>query len=419
MSQNRSTNPIPLKGGPLKASPLKTGTRRSTRAGVLHLCADLDYGDPARETVTLAVLTQRLGWRAMIASSGGALVTEAERAAVKHVRMPLDNHGMFANWRNRVHLEALVQRERPALVHAHGVGTIEMGCRLSLQHRLPLVVDLTQPLPDHPTTHRLMARVAQTSCTIRVPTRTMAKHLISSFHINPAIVTRIAPGIDLQSYNAAAISAERLHNLSRLWRLPEQAIVALVPIPLEPQMGQSNVLHALAQLKQENLYTIMVGSDRNAPGLRASLEQNLEQLGLSGKVIMPETCPDWPAAFWLANVVVAPNSVVRGQNMELLGAQALGRPVIVTGVGANEEMVLKNETAWVLPPDNVSELAKALREAARMNTDQRVNLADNTRYFIEDNFPQANWFNGMMEAYEHLMYPAARTQVTQAAARVA
>jgi glycosyltransferase involved in cell wall biosynthesis len=393
---------------------LKTGSRRNNRAGVLHLCADLDYGDPARETVTLAVLTQRLGWRALIASAGGSLVTEAERAAVKHVRMPLDSHTLFANWRNRVHLEALVQRERPALVHAHGVGTIEMACRLSKLHRLPLVVDLTQPLPDNLNTHRLMTHVAQTSCTVRVPTETMAKHLIASFHINPALVARVAPGIDLQGYNTAAISAERLHNLNRLWRLPEHAIIALVPIPLEPQMGHQIMLQALAQLSGENIYTIMIGSDCHAKGMRAEIEQSVEKLGLNGKVIMPEGCPDWPAAFWLANVVIAPNTVVRGQNMEIIGAQALGRPVIVTAIGANEEMVAKGETAWVVPPDNVHALTQALREAARMNTDQRVNLADNTRYFIEECFPQANWFNGMMELYEALMFPAARN-ATQAA----
>jgi glycosyltransferase involved in cell wall biosynthesis len=392
---------------------LKAAALRRARTGVLHLCANLDYGDPARETVTLAVLTQRQGWRALIASGGGALVTEAERAAVKHVRMPLDNHGILANWRNRVHLEALVQRERPVLIHAHGIGTVDMGCRLSRLHRLPLVVDLTQPLPDNPATHRLLAQVAQTSCTIRVPTKTMFNHLTSTFQINPAVMSVVAPGVDLQSYNPAAVSAERLHNLSRLWRLPEQSIVVLMPMPLEPRMGHMTALHALTKLAGEQVYAVMVGSDRNAPGMREELENNIEHLGLHGKVIMPETCPDWPAAFWLANVVVAPNSAIRGQNMEILAAQALGRPVVVTSTGANEEMVLKGETAWVLPPDNIDALAKALSEAVRLTTDQRVNLADSTRYFIEDNFPQANWFSGMMEVYEDLMFPAGRTSAAQ------
>lgn len=406
-----------------QAINLKAAARRSARTGVLHLCGDLDYGDPARETVTLAVLTQRLGWRALIASGGGTLVTEAERAAVKHVRMPLDNHGILANWRNRVHLEALVQRERPVLIHAHGIDTVEMGGRLSRLHRLPLIVDLTQPLPDTASTHRLLSQVAQTSCTIRVPTRAMHKYLTTTFQINPAVVAVVPPGVDLQSYNPAAVSAERLHNLSRLWRLPEQSIVVLVPMPLEPGLGHTQMLHALAQIREENLYTVMVGDDRNAPGLRSELEQSIERLGMNGKIIMPETCPDWPAAFWLANVVVAPNAAMRGQNMEILGAQALGRPVIVTSAGANEEMVAKGETAWVLPPDNVTALAKALSEAARMTTDQRVSLADNTRYFVEDNFPQANWFNGMMELYEELMFPDGRTvsmqQQPEPTARVA
>ena len=392
--------------------PLKDGRRSpanlSARVGVLHLCADLDYGDPARETVTLAVLTQRLGWRAMIASSGGALVTEAERAAVKHVRMPLDKSGVFASWRNRVHLEALVQRERPALIHAHGIGTVEMACRLSQLHRIPVVIDLTQPLPDTVVTQRALALAAQCACSIRVPTQMMSLYLTSTFHVNPAVVVQVAPGIDLQSYNSAAISAERLLNLSRLWRLPEQAIVALVPMPLEPQMGQAIILQALKEIAEENFYAILVGNNRHSNGLRNELEQTIERMGLSGRVIMPESCPDWPAAYWLANVVVAPNSAPRGQNMELLAAQALGRPVIVTAVGANEEMVLKGETAWVVPPDDVHALAQALRDAVRLNTDQRVNLADNTRYFVEDNFPQANWFNGMMDVYEKLMFPAGR-----------
>ncbi|MDE1900118.1 MAG: glycosyltransferase [Alphaproteobacteria bacterium] len=392
----------------LNAVPANAATRRGARTGVLHMCADLDYGDPARETVTLAVLTQRLGWRALIASGGGTLVTEAERAAVKHVRMPLGRHGVVASWRNRVHLETLVQRERPALIHAHGANTIEMACRVGRLHQLPLVVDITQPIPDTPYAHRLMTLVAQSSCTLRVPTETMAKHLTGTFRLNPALIARVAPGIDLQNYNMAAISAERLLNLSRLWRLPEQGIVALMPMPLENGMGHPVFLRALAELKSENIYAIMIGGDRNDRGRRAEIEQSVTRLGLGGKVIMPETCPDWPAAFWLASVVVAPNTAVRGQTMEILGAQALGRPVIVTSVGANEEMVVKGETAWVVPPDNVTALAKALRDAAHMSTDQRVNLADNTRYFVEENFPQANWFNGMMEIYEKLMFPAAR-----------
>ena len=67
-------------------------------------------------------------------------------------------------------------------------------------------------------------------------------------------------------YIEKPFSAERLLNLSRLWRLPEQAIVALVPMPLEPHMGQATILQALKEIVEENFYAIMVGNNRHSNG---------------------------------------------------------------------------------------------------------------------------------------------------------
>ncbi len=387
---------------------LQDSAARRARTGILHLCATLNHGDPAREAVSLAVLTQRLGWRALIASAGGNLVNEAERAAVQHLRLPLDQRGVLARWRSRARLDSLIQRERPALIHAHGTEALGLACRLSRIHRIPLVIDLAQPVAHPAEAQTLLAHATQITGAIRVPTRMMQEYVVSTLHINPSLIVRIAPGIDLQNYNQAAISAERLSTLSRLWRLPENAIVALVPLPLEPLMGQATLLQALAEIPEERLYIVMVGQGRVGSPLRHELEQSVERLKLSGKVIMPDFCPDWPAAFWLANVVVAPNEGPRGQNRELLAAQALGRPVIITAMGANEEMVQKHETAWIVPSGNASALARALREVTRLNTDQRVALAENARFFVEEHFPQADWFNGMMELYERLIFTAKR-----------
>ncbi|MDX2027451.1 MAG: glycosyltransferase [Alphaproteobacteria bacterium] len=378
-------------------------SRRASQTAVLHLCPDLEPGDPAREAVELAVLTQRSGWRSLITSGGGPLVTEAERAAVRHTRMPLDRRGIFTSWRNRVHLEALFQRERPALIHAHGFEVLPRAYSLARTHRLPLVVDLTQPLPDQPRIHRLLANLGRVQCLLRVPSDYMLNQLQDVFQVIPDYIRPVAPGVDLHWHNSAAISTERMQNLTRLWRLPEQATVILVPMPLCEGFGHSIFLQALASMKSENLFAVLIGTDRQSPGLRAELENQVNQLGLNGKIVMPEFCMDWPTAFWLASVVVAPNSLPRGQARELLAAQAVGRPVIVTDTGANSEMVRSGETAWVIPPDNVQALADALREAIHLDTEQRLGLAEHTRDFIAGTFPQDVWFQGIMEIYQSLL----------------
>ncbi len=390
---------------------------RALRTTVLHVSPDLEQDDPGRETVALATLTQRSGWRSLIASAGGRLVTEAERAAVRHKRIPLDRRGPFGAWRVRLSLEAMVQKEKPDILHAHGFETLPVACALSRAHKLPLAIDLTQPAAAG-NLGKMADLLKQTGAVFRVPSAYMDWELQDKLKIDAARIRLIPPGIDLQWHSAGFVSPERLQKLNNLWRLPENASVALVPMPLKPDLGHRQFLEAMARLKGESLYAVLLGNDRAAPGQRAALEALISQLGLDGKVIMPDHCPDMPAACWLASVIVAPNVAPRGSNVELLAAQAIGRPVIVTDIGANREMVLSGETAWVVPPDNVMALADALREAVRLDTVQRLNLAGLTHDFIAGSFPQTLWFEGMMDIYEKLLTPAPQSRAL-AAAKVA
>ena len=393
----------------LSLSSKQSGKTRPPRTAVLHLCPDVEPDDPGRETVDLAILTQRNGWRALIASSGGALVPDAERAAVRHWRMPMDGSNIFASWRTRIRLERLFHKEHPALVHAHGIEATGFACVMTRNHNVPSVIDLTQPFDDTPRARRIMEAVKTTpNISVRVPSAFMAQQLIKTYGLNEELINRIAPGVDLQWHGAGFISPERLQNLSHTLRLPDQAAVILVPLPVLPNMGHSIFLQAVAQLTHENVYAILAGSERLAPGERAEIESQVDKLGLGGKIIMPEFCTDLPATCWLSSVVVAPNITPRGQIPEVLAAQAIGRPVIVTNVGASPELVVSGDTAWVIPTNDVHVMADALLEAIQMTTDQRLDLAERTHNFIAENFPQGAWFEGMMGLYDRLLQPAER-----------
>jgi len=401
-----------------QSSKKRTANKPSSRAPrttVLHIVADLEPGDPARETVDLAVQTQRAGWRALIASSGGLLVTEAERAAVRHTGMPLDQSSMLASWGNRMRLGALIQKERPALLHAHGINAAAQAGAVARAQRLPLVVDFTQPLPHRPRTRRILKRLGKLPCIVRVSSDYMARQLRDTFHWPADRLRLIPPGIDLQLYHPGSIAPERLQELSRLWRIPEHAAVILMPMPFTEGGGHELLLKALVPLKRDDIFAVLIGNNRPASGVHTEIDALVDDHGLNGKVIMPDYCLDWPAACWLANVVVVPNTAPRGQVPELLAAQAIGRPVIVSDCGANCELVQSGETAWVIPPRNISALSRALTEAAGLNTNQRLDLARRTRDFIAGNFPQTKWFNAMMDIYESLMSPAGRRRKAAAA----
>lgn len=391
------------------AAAMGGGAARDRRmaTGVLHMIADLEIGTVARETVDLAILTYRAGWRPLIASSGGALTLEAERAAVRHSKMPLNRGHLLARWRNRVQLEALTQRERPALIHAHGYAPLAAAHALSVSHRLPLLVDLTEPAAATRQQVKLFKALAARQARFRVPSDFMAERLQQDFGVDGDAIYRIYPGVDMQWYDAVRVTPERLQRLSAAWRLPEHGTVIVMATPLAAGYGHKILLEALAAVKPTDAYVVLIGDDRTEPGARAAIENMVAANGLEGRVVMPEHCADWPAACWLASIVVATNSLPRGQAPELLGAQAIGRPVIVTACGANGEMVVNGETAWVVPPDDRAALERALAEAMPMSAAQRIDLAVRTRDFVAETFPQTVWRDSIFALYGVLLERAA------------
>jgi glycosyltransferase involved in cell wall biosynthesis len=375
---------------------------RSERPVVLHLTPDLETGWNAREVVDLGIQSHRSGFRPLIASAGGALVLEAERTAVRHTQMPLNRRGLFSRWRCRSRLDSLIQRERPAVVHAHGIDMIAPLLRAARARPFAALVDLTQPVSVTPAHQKILQAAAQRGFAFRVPTAYMVRHLRQDFQLATDRLFCIPPGIDLSWYDPPRVTPERLQTLGHLWRLPEQGTVVLMGVPFAPGAGHTELLDALQKLKRPDLYTVMVGDDRAAPGWRAEIEKQILAKGLAGQVIMPESCADWPAACWLASFVVAPNTIPRGQANELLAAQAMGRPVIVTDTGANIELVKPGETAWVLATGDVPALASALDEASQLGGDRRIDLAVATRAFIDETFPLARWAQALFELYRQL-----------------
>lgn len=373
------------------------------RTTILHLAADLELGPQAREIVDLSIQTHRAGWRPLITSSGGSLVLEAERGAVRHTQIPVKGAGTFQTWRNRSRVETLIEKERPVLLHAHGHDVVNLATKVAMRRNMPFLIDLTEPAPVTPRQTKLLQLAAARGAYFRVPSAFMMRHLQEDFQIKTDRLHLVTPGVDLQWFDAVRVTPERLNQLNKLWRLPEQATVIVMSMPFATGYGHKALLEALSSHKNRDLFVVMIGDDRANPALRAEIEKMVVAKGLEGKVITPENCTDWPAACWLSSLVVAVNAVPRGQGPELLAAQAIGRPVIVTACGANPEMVEKDKTAWVVPPDDNEALVAALHDALSMSPARRIDLALATREFVGERFPMEKWRDGIFGLYDAML----------------
>jgi len=370
---------------------------------ILHLTPSLELCNEAREVIDLCIQTHRAKWRPLIASSGGSMVMEAERSAVRHTKIQFKTKSLWFSWRNKCKLEKLINKERPSIIHCHEYEIISVASKIALKKHIPLLIDLKEPCQVTEKGKKILQLAANRGAYFRVPSKYMADFLCNDMKLNTQYLRVITPGINLQWFEAVRVTPERINELHKLWRLPEQSTIIIMATPFATGYGHKILLEALKELKNNDIYAVLIGDDNLSKGMREKIESMVKSYGLEGKVIMPENCTDWPAACWLSSLVVATNSIPRGQAPELLAAQAIGRPVIITDCGANAEMAKHGETAWIIPKEEKAPLVDALQESLSMGAANRIDLAIATRSYVSEYFPMELWRDNMFKFYDLML----------------
>src|SRR5438105_15919621 len=85
---------------------------------VLQVTPSLDAGGSERTTLDVARAITAAGGKALIATAGGRLVSEAQRAGARVIIGPYDSKNPVTIWRNAERLTAIIRAEAVAIIHA-------------------------------------------------------------------------------------------------------------------------------------------------------------------------------------------------------------------------------------------------------------------------------------------------------------
>lgn len=111
------------------------------------------------------------------------------------------------------------------------------------------------------------------------------------------------------------------------------------------------------------------------------------------------------AAYLLSTVVVSASREPEAFGRVIVEAQAMGKPVVVSAIGAYQETVVPGETAWVVPPDDPDALARALDEALSLTPDQREAIGARAMSFVADRYTKDRMCADTLAVYAELLQP--------------
>lgn len=371
-------------------------------AHVLQVLPALEMGGVERGTVQTAAALTAAGWEATVASSGGMMTRELFRAQARHVDLPLAAKQPFRMLRNAGALAKLIKRQRIDLVHARSRAPAWSALRAAQSTKKPFVTTFHNVYGQNRIKHYYNAVMAKGDRVIAI-SNFVADHVREVFGVGEDRLLTIYRGIDVNIFDPANVSAERMITISRAWRLDDDRPVIILPGRFTSWKGQSVIIDALRILGRQDVCCVLVGGDQGRVKYRAELEAQVTKYRLGPVVRFADHCTDMAAAYMLADVVVSASTRPEGFGRVVVEAQAMGRPVIATDHGGARETIWPGKSGWLVPPKDPEALAAAIDRAIGLNKGEREVVAQNGRNNVRQNFTVDLMCRHTLDVYRSLL----------------
>jgi glycosyltransferase involved in cell wall biosynthesis len=374
----------------------------SSHPHVLQVLPAMEMGGVERGTVQMAAALTNAGWDATVASSGGLMTHELSRSQAEHIELPLAAKRPFRMLRNGDALADLINRRNIDLVHARSRAPAWSALSAARRTGKPFVTTFHNAYGHNWLKHYYNAVMAKGDRVIAI-SEFVAEHVRQTYGVDDDRLVTIHRGIDTNLFDPAKVSAERIIQVSRGWRLDDDRPVVMLPGRLTSWKGQLVLIEALAILGREDICCVLVGGDQGRTAYRAELEAEVRGRNLEPVVRVVDHCPDMAAAYMLADVVVSASTRPEGFGRVAVEAQAMGRPVIATDHGGAKETVWPEQSGWLVPPSDPGALAAALDRALDLTQGEREVMAQNGRDNVEQNFTVELMCRRTLDVYQSLL----------------
>ncbi len=370
---------------------------------IMQVLPALNAGGVEQGVIDINRAIVEAGGKSIVVSSGGRRAHEIQRNGGVHIELPVHSKNPMTMYRNIKRLRKLIRAHNVDIVHAcsrapawSAMYAVKKTAAhfVSSCHAAHKVQGMFKRVYNRPITQGERAIAVS---------HFLADYMENEYDADPTRIRVIHRGVAIERFHPNSVTPERLVKLSQDWRIPEGAPIIFMPARLTRLKGHMFFIDALAELGNKDVFCFLLGTVGKNSGYQQELIDHIEEKGLSEQVRIVGQCDDMPAAYMISTVVVSPSLVPEGFGRIPIEAQAMGRPVIATDHGGAKESIIRNETGWLVKPDDVSGFARALDEALHLNVKQRAVLATRSMSHVGEHFTVEQMCSKTLDVYAEIL----------------
>lgn len=318
---------------------------------VLHYIDSDVYGGTEEAALHLMASLDRTRWDPTLVYHPGPgivrLAQRAEQLGITALSVPGVERGRRLAGVNR--LRRLFRGERPTILHAHlsWPFACKHGVLAAWLARVPAIVGTAQLFlpPDGTRQPRWVLRAYRRIIAVSEEVR---RRYVQELGVPEQRLRVVRNAIRVPPAGRRAVELRA----ALLQGRPDRLV--LTPARLHPQKGHTFLIAAAAETQGA---TFVFAGD--GP-LRQALETQAREQKVADRCVFLGERTDMPDLLAAADLVVLP-SLFEGLPVSVLEAMAAERPVIATAIGGTDEAITTEVTGLLVPPQDPSALASAIR----------------------------------------------------------
>ncbi len=383
------------------------------RPTILQVLPSLETGGAEQTAVDMAAAIVAAGGRAVVASTGGRMVPMIEAAGGKHVLFPAASKNPVRMVRNIGALASLARAEGADLIHARSRAPAWSALFAARRLGVPFVTTFHGAYKESGALKSLYNSVMARGDRVIANSGWTAREIAARHPFAAGRIVTIHRGSDLGAFRPEAVGEARVAAIREAWGVKSGERVVLVLARLTGWKGHSVVIDAMARLAASGDGTavaVFAGAAQGRAGYREELEARIAAAGLAGRVRIVGHCADVPAALAVADVVTVASVKPEAFGRAAVEAQAAGKPVIATDLGAVPETVVAppdapatERTGWRVPPGDADALAAALAEVLALDAASLDALGRRAQTHVNAEFSLERMTGRTLAVYDALL----------------
>ncbi len=372
---------------------------------ILQILPRLETGGVERGTTEIAAAIKAAGWNSVVVSGGGRLVRDLERGGTEHITLPVYSKNPVVMRKNADRLAEIIKEKNVDIVHARSRAPAWSAKWACEKTGVPFLTTFHGAYNMGPFKIKKKYNRVMTAGVLTIAVSNFIKqHILDNYEgIEADKIRVIHRGADIERFDVAKVSQERLIALSKKWRLPEDLPVIMLPGRLTRWKGQLVMLDALAQMKHKDIRCLFVGSDQGRKRYRRELERKAKKLGLDSVVQFVDQCNEMDVAYMLSDVVVSASTDPEAFGRVIPEAQAMGRLVIGPDHGGATETIQDGETGFLFKHGDAKDLAEKLDAVLNMSAEEKQKMTQKAVQSVRGEFSKDAMCEKTINLYREIM----------------